>query len=990
MADKSSTRTKKTVARKKKAMVIVPDPEPTPAINATLEEHAQAIASLQSLPSQLDEIRSLLLNPNQPQVPIDDTGSTDNDSVQETIESLVKNVDDETAQETETDREDLVEILNEHQAVPEFGTSIVPEIAESFNKLARQTASKERMDSWKQTLRIPENCRNLIMPRINSEIWNMLPTRARQTDYQTQHLQQLNSQSLVALSKIAEKLFMSKSVMPTSLCQDLLRMTMDAASLACTLNQEFVTRRKQAIKPSLSKEAALLCNVPASSTIGSEYLFGENLAEQIKANRTAATIIKGPEKRNRYSPYPSQNYRGNLNYNRPSPQYQRGGQRSRPRGHWTPQSSFSRGKPKPFQSRKPTPTRFQRNEIEVVEHAIDTLVNVGAVTQVNSCKDEFISRIFTVPKKDGDPQMFTKIMKPIAAKLRSTNLLSNFYLDDILLFGNKFQECKLNIDKTTQLLESLGFIINYEKSQLIPTKKQEYLGFQYDSNEYCVRLPERKVEKIKSMINKIKTKVECSIQEAAELIGNLIAACPALKYSTLYTRQLESEKTAALQVANGNYSRKFQLSDHAVQDLNWWLLALSSPFNPIRHEKFDYTLTTDASMSGWGAHVGSKSTRGWWSVEEQAFHINTLELLAINNGLLSFFENVSQTQILVRCDNTTAIAYINKFGGCHSAINHRIAKEIWRWCQNRNIWLYASYINTRENVIADAESRKEVDKNDYELDRKSFSYICSNFGMPELDLFASVHTKKCERFFAWFPTPGAEAVDAFTVKWSENFYAFPPFSIMGKVLRKIVNDKATGIVVAPYWEAQSWYPNSNLNGSETFWQGTNLPQDVVNLLKSSCTPSTWKQYHAVIKKWKVFCDTGCVSFHSPSIQDILCFLTKLYNDGGGYVSVNCARSALSIVNQYTWDVDIVLSYIEKLPDNSDLDLRTLSIKLVTLLALASGQRVQTLSLIRVTNIRFSSRGVEIPITDRIKTSRPGKQLVLSLPAFSKDRLCVVK
>ena len=48
--------------------------------------------------------------------------------------------------------------------------------------------------------------------------------------------------------------------------------------------------------------------------------------------------------------------------------------------------------------------------------------------------------------------------------------------------------------------------------------------------------------------------------------------------------------------------------------------------------------------------------------------------------------------------------------------------------------------------------------------------------------------------------PGAEAVDTFTLDWhSDTFFAFPPF-------RK-EDDRAEGILVAPNWPTQPWYPN---------------------------------------------------------------------------------------------------------------------------------------------------------------------------------------
>ncbi|ODM86729.1 hypothetical protein Ocin01_19953 [Orchesella cincta] len=77
------------------------------------------------------------------------------------------------------------------------------------------------------------------------------------------------------------------------------------------------------------------------------------------------------------------------------------------------------------------------------------------------------------------------------------------------------------------------------------------------------------------------------------------------------------------------------------------------------------------------------------------------------------------------------------------------------------------------------------------------------------------------------------------------------------------------------------------------------------------------------------------------------------------------------------------------PVNDLLDLRKLSIKLVALLALTTGQRVQTISLIRLVNVKFVMNCVQIAITDRIKTSKPGKSLMLDLPKFSNPQLCVV-
>ena len=39
-----------------------------------------------------------------------------------------------------------------------------------------------------------------------------------------------------------------------------------------------------------------------------------------------------------------------------------------------------------------------------------------------------------------------------------------------------------------------------------------------------------------------------------------------------------------------------------------------------------------------------------------------------------------------------------------------------------------------------------------------------------------------------------------------NSYIFPPFSIVGRVLAKLAQDRATALVIVPCWQTQPWFP----------------------------------------------------------------------------------------------------------------------------------------------------------------------------------------
>lgn len=136
-----------------------------------------------------------------------------------------------------------------------------------------------------------------------------------------------------------------------------------------------------------------------------------------------------------------------------------------------------------------------------------------------------------------------------------------------------------------------------------------------------------------------------------------------------------------------------------------------------------------------------------------------------------------------------------------------LSRKIWEWCEKRHIWLKASYIASAENVETDRASRYVNIDSEWELSDLAFNKIKDQFGPCSVDLFASRLNKKYKKFYSRFPDPEAWAIDAFTISWEkENFYAFPPFALIMRTLRKIINDKAVGIMVAPLWPTQPWYP----------------------------------------------------------------------------------------------------------------------------------------------------------------------------------------
>ena len=68
------------------------------------------------------------------------------------------------------------------------------------------------------------------------------------------------------------------------------------------------------------------------------------------------------------------------------------------------------------------------------------------------------------------PYIYSKVMKPVLGLFRSKGIRITNYLDDFLIFGKSREECKRNTTFVKETLISIGFIINFKKSELKPNQ----------------------------------------------------------------------------------------------------------------------------------------------------------------------------------------------------------------------------------------------------------------------------------------------------------------------------------------------------------------------------------------------------------------------------------------------------------------------------------------------------------------------------------------
>ena len=231
---------------------------------------------------------------------------------------------------------------------------------------------------------------------------------------------------------------------------------------------------------------------------------------------------------------------------------------------------------------------------------------------------------------------------------------------------------------------------------------------------------------------------------------------------------------------------------------------------PIRPFQADFTIFTDASSQGWGAHMGDSKILGTWTLTDRKLHINFLEFKAVTLALQHWAPLLQGRQVMVATDNATVVSYINKQGGTRFPTLLRLTVDLFLWLESQGIIVRARHIPGCLNVIADHLScPNQPIPTEWSLHPEIVSRIFRVWGTPEVDMFATLSNSHLPRFMSPVPEPRAVAVDALSQDWQgRSMYMFPPFPLLNKVMQKLRSTQvAEVILVAPWWPSQSWFPH---------------------------------------------------------------------------------------------------------------------------------------------------------------------------------------
>ena len=211
------------------------------------------------------------------------------------------------------------------------------------------------------------------------------------------------------------------------------------------------------------------------------------------------------------------------------------------------------------------------------------------------------------------PRFFTKLLKvPLAVLREQHGILCSAFFDDIIVVMKTLLGLRQHVKIVIELLESLGYIINYEKSWLEGYQILKYLGMILDTLSMTVYLPQEKITAIQSLGQALLDAEKVKIRTYASFIGMCVATFQGNKYGPLHSKCLEQGKIAALDSNGQDFDAFMTLSDNERNEILWWISNVHKCYQDILIPEPDKVIYTDSSKSGYGFHEPSsgKKRRG--------------------------------------------------------------------------------------------------------------------------------------------------------------------------------------------------------------------------------------------------------------------------------------------------------------------------------------------------------------------------------------------
>ena len=227
------------------------------------------------------------------------------------------------------------------------------------------------------------------------------------------------------------------------------------------------------------------------------------------------------------------------------------------------------------------------------------------------------------------PQVFTRLGHTVTGYLHRQGILVIPYPDDWLIHH---PDRKVLLRHQAQLINTLdlvGFVLNRKKSELDLTRDLQFLGIRLRLDLGEASLPESKAWEIVARTRHLSSLRVLTYTQVSQLMGSLNWASGLIPLGLLYLRPLQRHFHSL--GLTERFTPPHRSDPLVLANLlqHWQDPRFLTSGIPICTFQAEFTIFTDTSTQGWGAHMGDSEISGTWIHTDRKLQINCLELKAV-------------------------------------------------------------------------------------------------------------------------------------------------------------------------------------------------------------------------------------------------------------------------------------------------------------------------------------------------------------------------
>lgn len=284
--------------------------------------------------------------------------------------------------------------------------------------------------------------------------------------------------------------------------------------------------------------------------------------------------------------------------------------------------------------------------------------------------------------------------------LRSEGITNWAYIDDGFGVAQSQSQATSDFIRVKELYDEL-YVEEAEHKAAPPSQVAEVLGYEIDTRNMIVRVPEEKVSTLVDLCISFRSRRSASLKEVQSFVGKLTWAAKVVRGGRVFLSRMYH-----LLFLDGPPHSQVKLSAEFQSDVKWWLRFFRK-WNGISliDRSLHTEVHTDASKTGFGAWEADKFLWGFWSNSESSNHSNWKELNTILIAVRQWGETWRGKRVVVWSDNMPSVAICSR-GYTRSPKLAKTMRHLFWAAASFDIDLQVKHIAGINNNFADFLSRQ--------------------------------------------------------------------------------------------------------------------------------------------------------------------------------------------------------------------------------------------------------------------------------------------